>query len=535
MRNRVKRLLRFVLVLVSLALGPSSVYPQEHTLKIEFDNDPSRNTVIGVFRRHTTLYASLSDLAQILSLTTYENSVTHKLEIKQPPYRIKVTGGSPFVVFTDQNQRKTVYQLPHTVIYAANSFFVPLKSFSPLFELLLNMTAEYDAADRVLRIGGTPIIRPYEITTVVMEQKANGLLIRIPSTRRLSDYESWFRQDGWLYLTIADARADTTAINSLKPIGVVKKIIAIQSPTSVQLTFRLTGTIEATEVFRDNASNDILVSIRTPVPDGKLPLGTTGREIQTNLDSQRKRWELDVIVIDAGHGGYDPGTIGVTGVREKDVTLGIALKLGTMIETNLKNVKVVCTRKTDKFVELYRRGQIANEANGKLFISIHANALRRKPSVTRGFEVYLLRPGRTEEAIAIAERENAVIELEEDYEGRYEELTEENFILVAMAQSAHMRSSEQFADITQREMAKHTGLPNRGVKQAGFYVLVGAAMPNVLIETGYLSNRADERFLKSSSGQQKTANSIYRAIKKYKEEYEKLLLEGKDLGAAVRP
>jgi N-acetylmuramoyl-L-alanine amidase len=527
-----RRYLRSPLVFLGLALAPLSLSAQEHTLRIEFENDPSRNTVIGVFRKHGTLYASLSDLAQILSLSTYENSVTHKLEIKQPPYRIKVTGGSPFVVFTDQTQRKTVYQLPHEVVYAARSFFVPLESFSPLFELLLNMAASYDASERVLRIGGTPISRPYDITTLEMDQKANGLLVRIPSGKRLEDYESWLRQDGWLYVTIANARADTTTINSLEPVGVIKKIVAIQSPTSVQLTFRLSGKIAATEILRDNASNDLLISIRTPLAEDKLPLGTTGRETQSNLDTQRRRWKLDVIVIDAGHGGYDPGTIGVGGVREKDVTLGIALKLGALIQKNLKDVKVVYTRKTDKFVELYRRGQIANEADGKLFISVHANSLRRKPSKTRGFEVYLLRPGRTEEAVAIAERENAVIELEEDFEGRYEELTEENFILVAMAQSAHMRSSEQFAAIAQQTMAKYTGLPSRGVKQAGFYVLVGAAMPNVLIETGYLSNREDERFLKSSSGQKKVANSIYRAIKEYKEEYEKLLMEGKDLGAA---
>ena len=124
--------LRFSLVLFGLALAPLALPAQEHTIRIKFENDASRNTVIGVFRRHATLYASLSDLAQILSLSTYENSVTHKLEIKQPPYRIKVTGGSPFVVFTDQHQRKTVYQLPHEVVYAARSFFVPLESFSPL-------------------------------------------------------------------------------------------------------------------------------------------------------------------------------------------------------------------------------------------------------------------------------------------------------------------------------------------------------------------------------------------------------------------
>jgi N-acetylmuramoyl-L-alanine amidase len=144
--------------------------------------------------------------------------------------------------------------------------------------------------------------------------------------------------------------------------------------------------------------------------------------------------------------------------------------------------------------------------------------------------VYLLRPGRTEEAINIAERENAVIRLEEGYEQRYQELTEENFILVAMAQSAHVKASELFADIAQQEMEDRLEIPNRGVKQAGFYVLVGAAMPNVLIETAYLSNREDERFLKSESGQQKIAESLFKAIKRYKDEYEKLLGEGKEIG-----
>jgi N-acetylmuramoyl-L-alanine amidase len=123
-----------------------------------------------------------------------------------------------------------------------------------------------------------------------------------------------------------------------------------------------------------------------------------------------------------------------------------------------------------------------------------------------------------------------VIQLEEGYEERYKELTEENFILVTMAQSAHVRSSEQFADLTQQELGRSTGLQNRGVRQAGFYVLVGAAMPNVLIETGYLSNRQDERFLRTSAGQQKVAEAVCRAVLKYKHEYEKLLLEGKDLG-----
>ena len=518
-----------------LALALFRVVPaaaQENTVTIRFEDDPDRSTVIGAFPSHGILYASLTDLAQVLRLTTYQNTAAGKLEIKQPPYRVKVTGRSPFVVVTDRVGRQTVYQLSHEVLFAAESFFVPLEEFSPLMEPLLTTPAVFDATTRVLRIGGRAIVRGPEIATLIMEQKANGQLIRVRSLKPLPDYESWLRPDGWLYVTIADARADTAAINALTPSGIVQKIVAIQSPTAVQLTFRLKGKVETTEIVRDQGSNDLLISIHTASGEDALARTQGSRTVQDDLEDRRNRWKLDVIVLDAGHGGHDPGTIGVGGVKEKDVALAIALKLGRMIEANLKNVTVVYTRKTDRFVELYRRGQIANEAGGKLFVSIHANALKRKPSKTQGFEVYLLRPGRTEEAIAIAEQENKVIELEEGYENRYEELTEENFILVAMAQSAHMRASEQFADLAQQELEKHTGLENRGVKQAGFYVLVGAAMPNVLIEAGYLSNRSDERFLKSARGQEKTANAIYRAIKRYKDEYEKLLMEGKDIGAS---
>jgi N-acetylmuramoyl-L-alanine amidase len=192
----------------------------------------------------------------------------------------------------------------------------------------------------------------------------------------------------------------------------------------------------------------------------------------------------------------------------------------------------VYTRDDDTFIELDRRGQIANEANGKLFISIHCNSMARKPHRRRGFEVYLLRPGRTDEAISIAERENSVIELEEGYEQRYQKLTDENFILVTMAQAAHMKSSETFAEYAAREMGKTLDTENNGVTQAGFYVLVGASMPNVLIETAYLSNREDEKLLRSQDGQQQYAEAIFSAIKKYKVEYEKLLQEGGGLGSA---
>ena len=615
---RSPRKLTYAAAFLALLLLPGEASrAQENAVKIEFAGDTARSTVIGAFKRGGMVYVSLNDLAQIFSLATFESRESQKFEIKRLPMRLKVAGGNPFVVVTDAPGHQSVYQLPAKVVYAANSYFVPLAPFLPLLRPVFGVNASYNQWTGVLGIGTQAAARAFDISTVRLEVKSNGMLIRIAATKKLSEYENWMRADGWLYVTVGDARADIAAINSVRPVGLVKQIIAIQSPTSVQLTFRLSGKIAASEIMSDAESNDLLLVIRTPGaeetgagPDSRplpkkereiLPLPTAAhgrdtvhiaipagatpperepeapqwptvlpppkkdaeagalagipaarpedrdarsaavspppapkkeREKPPRLDSERDKWKLDVIVLDAGHGGYDPGTTGVTGVKEKTVALGIVLKLGALITRNLEGVEVVYTRKDDRFIELDRRGKIANEAGGKLFISVHCNAMPRKPSKTRGFEVYLLRPGRTEEAIAIAERENSVIEMEQGYEEKYQQLTEENFILVAMAQSAHVKASEVFADLAQKEIESRTGIPNRGVKQAGFYVLVGAAMPNVLVESAYLSNRDDERMLRSDAGQQKIAEALFRAVREYKEEYEKLLQEGKDFGDA---
>ncbi|MFN0156455.1 MAG: N-acetylmuramoyl-L-alanine amidase [Bacteroidota bacterium] len=510
-------------------LFPSFLLPQ-NTIRVEFQDNPSRNSAINALRLQGTPYGSINDMAEIFSLETFENNDVRKLDLKLPPMRMKITAGTSFIVITDQSERERVYQSTGIIVFADGIYYAPLPSFIPIFNEVFNQTLVFDESANTLRVSSAVTAPGIDIPSLTLEPKANGLLIRVSCSRPLTEYENWLRNDGWLYVTIADAKADIAAINRVKPTGLVKEIVAIQSPSSVQLTFKLNGKIAASEVVRQAGSNDLLISLRTPGVEDKVLLEKKRREIQTGLDQQRKRWELDVIVLDAGHGGVDFGAIGVSGVREKDVTLGITLKLGKLIEKQLSGVKIVYTRKDDRFIPLYRRGQMANEASGKLFISIHANSLRRKPSPTRGFEVYLLRPGRTDEAINIAERENSVIELEEGYEDRYQKLTDENFILVTMAQSAYMRASELFADVAQQEMEDHLSIPNRGVRQAGFLVLVGASMPNVLVETAYLSNREDERFLKSEAGQKKIAEALFSAVKRYKVAYEQLLKEGSGLG-----
>lgn len=238
--------------------------------------------------------------------------------------------------------------------------------------------------------------------------------------------------------------------------------------------------------------------------------------------SEKKKWSLDVIVIDPGHGGKDEGARGVHGTLEKDVVLSIGKKLGALLKEELPETKVVFTRSDDRFIELYRRGQIANEAKGKLFISLHCNSMPKKPHPAKGFETYILKPERSDDAIHVAEAENAVIKLESDQK-RYKKLTQEEFIIVNMMQSAFMKFSEKFAGFVQKNVTSSLPLQSRGVNQAGFLVLVGASMPSVLIETGFLSNTTEEKYLRSTKGQQAIAETIFRAIEQYRREYERLI------------
>lgn len=237
----------------------------------------------------------------------------------------------------------------------------------------------------------------------------------------------------------------------------------------------------------------------------------------------KSRWELDTVVLDAGHGGKDAGALGKNGTKEKDITLDIVKRVGRLLEKNT-HIKVKYTRNEDVFVPLWKRTRIANEVNGKLFVSVHVNGNRNRSA--RGFETYLLKPGRNDDAIEVAARENGVIELEESREGLYPELTAENMIMATMAQSMFMKESEDLAGMVQKEMQHNLNSKNRGVKQAGFVVLVGASMPNVLVEVGFITNPTEEKNMRKPAYRQKIAEAIYRSIVTFKKSREFVLAEG---------
>lgn len=222
------------------------------------------------------------------------------------------------------------------------------------------------------------------------------------------------------------------------------------------------------------------------------------------------------VVLDAGHGGKDPGAVG-SKIKEKDINLGIVLKLGAMIKKNNPDVRIIYTRSTDKFVELVERARIANRNHADLFISVHTNAAQSKSA--RGTETYALGLAKTAENLQVAKRENSVILLEDDYSTKYEGFdptSAESYIMFDFMQGTNLEQSINLAALIQGQFEDNAGRVDRGVRQAGFWVLRATGMPSVLIEVGYITNAEEERYLATESGRQKIAESIYNAFSEYK-------------------
>jgi len=229
------------------------------------------------------------------------------------------------------------------------------------------------------------------------------------------------------------------------------------------------------------------------------------------MKNERDKWAFDVIVLDPGHGGKDPGAVGKKKTKEKNITLQVAKRLKPLLEKRL-HVRVVLTRDRDEFIPLAERGKIANTAGGKLFVSIHCNAAKNRTA--SGIETYFLAPARRERALEVALAENSVIQYEETTT-QYPDLTDEGYILTAMAQGHFMKESEDLAGMVQDETSRALNLTNRGVDQAGFYVLIGASMPAILFEMGFISHRKEEMLLRSSDFQQELAEALYRSIEAF--------------------
>lgn len=303
------------------------------------------------------------------------------------------------------------------------------------------------------------------------------------------------------------------------------KAQAYNDANGKDLLLALTDTEEQEIAYLTEGLDPVIWS-RLSDRDNSMVVGTN-RNIENistrdNTDNTYERvkdkMRFDVVVIDPGHGGHDPGSIGYKGVQEKDIVLNISKKVGAYIEEYLPDVKVVYTRDDDTFIDLEERGPMANKAGGDLFVSIHANKFHNRQP--HGTETYFLGLERSETALEVMKRENNIINGDEEYDPD-KVLSPEELLVYELQNSGYIATSEKIAGRIEDQFANRAQRKSRGVKQGRFVVLYQASMPAILIETGFLSNPSEQRFLSSDYGQSIIASAIFRAIRNYKEEYEK--------------
>lgn len=482
-------------------------------------------TYIGGFSEYDHVYVSLDDLADGLGLRTFELKSTGKLSVYSNTGSLLFTPSNSFVVVSSKGETQ-VMQMPLPTLLANGKMYAPAEYVDEYLSRIMQGTVEYDDQNPEFDFTPATVGLP-PITGIQVQQKANGAVIEIGMKSLPKAYEASITSGGlggepdMLYVTLMPASADVQVLDSLPATGVYSQVIAIQNPNSVQLSFRLKQKYTSKQVLVDSTNNTVLVALYSHADVQSI----VAEELRQKLENEKKNWKLNVIVIDPGHGGKDPGTIGVHGTEEKNVALAIGLDVRRDLHKALPKVKVVMTRDKDVFVPLDKRGEIANDAGGKLFISIHCNSMPTKPNPMNGVETYFLRPGKTAEAIRIAAQENAAIKYENDYEKKYRSYDADNLILTTMAHSAYVKLSERLAELIETNVSSVAHERDNGVGQAGFYVLIGASMPAVLVETGYLSNIQQERFLRSKRGQRLIAKGITDAIVKYKADYEKNFIQ----------
>ncbi len=442
-------------------------------------------------------YIKLNSFIEFIEAAKFEDPVLRKVQFSIDNSEIKITADNPFILI-----RSELYQIPMDTKFYDNQIYIPIKYFAGLLNKYLPGEYRFDETELIFEImPGTA-----NITGIEIEEKINGTLIRIKSNKIFGrEISSWISQaSGWLYLQVYGGIVDSLSLASNHPRGIISKIVPEQLPESAQIAFRLRKRLEKKDfsVMQDPVNNEILVTISRP-----------GRKQKTisELEKQKDQWNVDTIVIDPGHGGRDPGCVGYRGYKEKDIALAIALKLGRILKEK-HGLNVIYTRKTDVFVPLWKRTEIAIKNEGKLFVSIHINSSKNRKIY--GFETYFLRPGKNEDALEVMKRENSVIHLEDTQE-RYKDYNNENLMLFSILQSGFMKESEQLAIMLTEGFNKSLGRGNRGVKQAGFFVLYEASMPNALVEAGFLSNSREAQRLVTSSYQEKIAEGLMEGIIKF--------------------
>jgi N-acetylmuramoyl-L-alanine amidase len=482
--------------------------PNRSQIRI-FSDAEKIDTTIPFIRQWGYTYISVEDFAQAMHYGLYSNEEKKKCVLYIAKDRITFTADNTFIKVNDE-----MVQVPLGAIWHEGEVWAPLTYFVPVLSKYSAMFLRFNESKQKLSVEANDI----NISGAQVLEKENGTLIRVNATQKFSEKDIVLDiRYNHFHIDVYGGKINPDRFATIPGAGVISKVEGIQLGETASLVFKLKGKIISRDLVLDEDSNDFYVNLRTQ--ESLTQEESDHDKIKKELEAQRKRWMIDTIVLDAGHGGKDPGAIGYRKSKEKDLVLPITLQLGKLINEHMPDVRVVYTRQKDVFIPLWKRTKIANDVDAKLFISVHCNSNNsRRPS---GFETYFLSSEKDEKAKGVVLKENSAVEFEDkNDQQRYEGL---NFILATMLQSVNVKRSQFLATTIQSSLElklKKLGMSNRGVKQGPFWVLVGATMPNVLVESGYISNGHEEKLLKEKTTQRKIAEGVFAGIKKYKSDIE---------------
>lgn len=406
-----------------------------------------------------------------------------------------------------------ILQLPEPPVREGATLRLSRNLLKTLFS---NEDTELSVASKA--ILPAPVKNGMNILSVFSDKKKNGTLLTIALTDSLPLDVTYFFPN--LTFSLYGGKLDTTVIQQKQRIGIIDSIFSHQFKSSAQVTALLTREIEEPMVDYVQDTRTVMVSL-WPKKVAAVPEPVNIKQTNKNESLKKKPAASTIIVLDPGHGGKDPGAISTGGVKEKDVVLAIGLKAKKNLEKN-KTLTIYMTREKDVFIPLADRTKFANDKKAHLFISIHADAIsgnkKRKQSI-KGYKIYFLSQAKNEEDKLVAMRENAVIKLEEKPQN-YSNLQN---VLIEMAGNEYLRESQDLCILLDKsfdsELKKKMRKLHRGVGQANFWVLNGAFMPSVLIETGFLSNKKEEKLLKDASFQNEMAKAISMAVVDFCKKY----------------
>ncbi len=460
-----------------------------------------QNTIASTITNENWIYISLYDLKDILCMTQTSEIEKSRFLLHFPDKTLTFVPQNPF--YLRDNKPMKMF-LPF--ISVNGKPFISLADAADILTLITNKEVFLHTSLNSIVIGkGT-----FNPDSIILAENDDRLSLTIRSTNELLTSIDDDKK-GKLKVTLFNAVCKPSLTPPTDTKGQIRKILLKQETDKAILSI----------YYDAKKISKIEKSLAEPSPSIKIafykkkeqPLKVKNT---SEVKKRKKKKQMDMIVIDPGHGGRDPGAVGPSGLTEKETVLKISKELRKILKT--KGFKVLMTREDDSFVRLRQRSELANNSGANFFVSIHCNATAARKQAG-GFETFFLSTAKTSWARAVEAKENAVIK----FEPPSEQKSIVEYILWDMAQNEYLRESSDLAEYIQESLSRNILIENRGVKQANFYVMREIYMPSVLVETSFISNNEEEKLLKKSSFRKKIAEGIAEGILKFRETYEKKL------------